>query len=80
MACFAIPALGIYLANPLLSNIDNDGGQYRNPRAGKPVPSPALSSCTDQLLYLFSFLAPVDDWFGVEISLPRYGTEHREIE
>jgi hypothetical protein len=52
---FAIPALGIYLANPLLSNIDNAFVGRTVGTAGLAALSPA-TICTDQSLYLFSFL------------------------
>lgn len=55
MLGFAIPALGIYLANPLLSNIDNAFVGQTVGTAGLAALSPA-TICTDQLLYLFSFL------------------------
>ena len=56
MLKFALPALGIYLANPLLSNIDNAF-------VGKTVGTTGLAAlspgtiCTDQMVYLFSFLS-----------------------
>ncbi|KAL3800693.1 hypothetical protein ACHAWO_013235 [Cyclotella atomus] len=56
MLKFAIPALGIYLTNPLLSNIDNAFvGRTVGP-AGLAALSPA-TLCIDQALYLFSFLS-----------------------
>jgi len=56
MLAFALPALGIFLVNPLLSNIDNAFvGRTVGP-AGLAALSPA-TLCTDQVLYLFSFLA-----------------------
>jgi Na+-driven multidrug efflux pump len=56
MMKFAIPALGIYLANPLLSNIDNAFVGKTVGTAGLAALSPA-TICTDQMLYLFSFLS-----------------------
>ena len=56
MLRFAIPALGIYLANPLLSNIDNSFVGQTVGTAGLAALSPA-TLCTDQMLYLFSFLS-----------------------
>jgi Na+-driven multidrug efflux pump len=56
MLSFAIPALGIYLANPLLSNIDNGFVGRTVGTQGLAALSPA-TLCTDQMLYLFSFLA-----------------------
>jgi Na+-driven multidrug efflux pump len=56
MLGFAIPALGIYLANPLLSNIDNAFVGKTMGTTGLAAMSPA-TICTDQMLYLFSFLA-----------------------
>mmetsp|Transcript_44021 Transcript_44021/g.106144 ORF Transcript_44021/g.106144 Transcript_44021/m.106144 type:complete len:521 (-) Transcript_44021:110-1672(-) len=56
MMGFALPALGIFLANPLLSNIDNSF-------VGKTVGTQGLAAlgpatiCTDQMLYLFTFLS-----------------------
>jgi Na+-driven multidrug efflux pump len=56
MLKFAVPALGIFLASPLLSNIDNAF-------VGKTVGSQGLAAlspgtvCTDNLLYLFTFLS-----------------------
>ena len=56
MLKFAVPALGIYLTNPLLSNIDNAFvGRTVGP-AGLAALSPA-TLCIDQALYLFSFLS-----------------------
>ena len=55
MLSFAIPALGIYLTNPLLSNIDNAFVGRTVGTAGLAALSPA-TLCTDQMLYLFSFL------------------------
>ena len=56
MLKFALPALGIYLTNPLLSNIDNAFvGRMVGP-AGLAALSPA-TLCIDQALYLFSFLS-----------------------
>ena len=56
MLKFAIPALGIYLSNPLLSNIDNAFvGRTVGP-AGLAALSPA-TLCIDQALYMFSFLS-----------------------
>lgn len=56
MLKFAIPALGIYLTNPLLSNIDNAFvGRTVGP-AGLAALSPA-TLCVDQAFYLFSFLS-----------------------
>lgn len=56
MIKFALPALGIFLANPLLSNIDNAFVGRTAGAAGLAALSPA-TICTDQMLYLFSFLA-----------------------
>jgi Na+-driven multidrug efflux pump len=56
MLKFAIPALGIYLCNPMLSNIDNAFVGRTTGTAGLAALSPA-TICTDQMLYLFSFLA-----------------------
>lgn len=56
MLVFAIPALGIYLANPLLSNIDNAFVGRTVGTAGLAALSPA-TICTDQMLYLFSFIS-----------------------
>jgi len=56
MLGFALPALGIYLSNPLLSNIDNAFVGQTVGTAGLAALSPA-TICTDQMLYLFSFLS-----------------------
>lgn len=56
MMGFAIPALGIFLTNPLLSNIDNAFVGQSVGAAGLAALSPA-TICTDQALYLFSFLS-----------------------
>lgn len=56
MLRFALPALGIYLANPLLSNIDNSFVGKTVGTQGLAALSPA-TICTDQVLYLFSFLS-----------------------
>jgi len=56
MLKFAIPALGIYLTNPLLSNIDNAFVGRTVGAAGLAALSPA-TLCIDQILYLFSFLS-----------------------
>jgi len=56
MLGFAVPALGIYLTNPLLSNIDNAFVGRTVGTAGLAALSPA-TICTDQMLYLFSFLS-----------------------
>lgn len=56
MMSFAIPALGIFLTNPLLSNIDNAFVGRTVGSDGLAALSPA-TLCTDQVLYLFSFLA-----------------------
>ncbi|KAL3790228.1 hypothetical protein ACHAW5_004338 [Stephanodiscus triporus] len=56
MLKFAIPALGIYLSNPLLSNIDNAFVGRTVGAAGLAALSPA-TLCIDQALYLFSFLS-----------------------
>jgi len=56
MMSFAIPALGIFLANPLLSNIDNSFVGKTVGTQGLAALSPA-TICTDQILYLFSFLS-----------------------
>jgi Na+-driven multidrug efflux pump len=55
MLGFAIPALGIYLSNPLLSNIDNAFVGRMVGTTGLAALSPA-TICTDQMLFLFSFL------------------------
>jgi len=55
MMLFALPALGIFLTNPLLSNIDNAFVGRTVGTAGLAALSPA-TLCTDQVLYLFSFL------------------------
>ena len=54
MLKFAIPALGIFLANPLLSNIDNAFVGQTVGTEGLAALSPA-TICTDQMLYLFSY-------------------------
>jgi putative MATE family efflux protein len=56
MMGFAIPALGIFLTNPLLSNIDNAFVGQTIGATGLAALSPA-TLCTDQVLYLFSFLS-----------------------
>ncbi len=56
MLGFAVPALGIYLSNPLLSNIDNAFVGRTVGTSGLAALSPA-TVCTDQILYLFSFLS-----------------------
>ncbi|KAL3821750.1 hypothetical protein ACHAXA_008486 [Cyclostephanos tholiformis] len=56
MLKFAIPALGIYLSNPLLSNIDNAFVGRTVGAMGLAALSPA-TLCIDQALYLFSFLS-----------------------
>jgi Na+-driven multidrug efflux pump len=56
MLKFAIPALGIYLSNPLLSNIDNAFVGRTVGAVGLAALSPA-TLCIDQALYLFSFLS-----------------------
>jgi len=56
MLKFAIPALGIYLMNPLLSNIDNAFVGRTVGAAGLAALSPA-TLCIDQALYMFSFLS-----------------------
>jgi Na+-driven multidrug efflux pump len=55
MLAFALPALGIYLCNPLLSNIDNAFVGRTVGTTGLAALAPA-TTCTDQMLYLFSFL------------------------
>jgi Na+-driven multidrug efflux pump len=55
MLGFAIPALGIFLCNPLLSNIDNGFVGRTVGSQGLAALSPA-TVCTDQMLYLCSFL------------------------
>jgi hypothetical protein len=55
MLAFAIPALGIYLCNPLLSNIDNAFVGQTMGTIGLAALSPA-TICIDQMLYLFNFL------------------------
>lgn len=56
MLKFVLPALGIYLMNPLLSNIDNSFIGRTVGKAGLAALSPA-TLCIDQALYLFSFLS-----------------------
>ena len=56
MLKFAIPALGIYLSNPLLSNIDNAFVGRTVGAVGLAALSPA-TLCIDQALYMFSFLS-----------------------
>jgi len=56
MMKFAIPALGIFLSSPLMSNIDNAFVGKTAGTAGLAALSPA-TICTDQMLYLFSFLS-----------------------
>lgn len=56
MMKFAIPALGIFLSSPLMSNIDNAFVGKTSGTAGLAALSPA-TICTDQMLYLFSFLS-----------------------
>ena len=56
MLKFALPALGIFIANPLLSNIDNAFVGRTVGTTGLAALSPA-TICTDQVLYLFSFLS-----------------------
>ena len=56
MLLFAIPALGIFLSSPLLSNIDNAFVGRLAGTAGLAALSPA-TLCIDQILYLFSFLS-----------------------
>ncbi len=56
MMAFALPALGIFLASPLLSNIDNAFVGKTAGVVGLAALSPA-TICTDQMLYLFSFLS-----------------------
>lgn len=56
MLGFALPALGIYLSNPLLSNIDNAFVGKTVGTAGLAALSPATVA-VDQMLYLFSFLS-----------------------
>jgi Na+-driven multidrug efflux pump len=56
MLAFAIPALGIFLANPLLSNIDNSFVGKTMGTQGLAALSPG-TLCSDQMLYLFSFLS-----------------------
>ncbi|GKY92589.1 hypothetical protein MPSEU_000229000 [Mayamaea pseudoterrestris] len=56
MMKFAVPALGIFLASPLLSNIDNAFVGRTVGSAGLAALSPG-TICTDTLLYLFSFLS-----------------------
>ena len=55
MMSFALPALGIFLTNPLLSNIDNAFVGRMSGTSGLAALSPG-TLCTDQMLYLFSFL------------------------
>ena len=56
MLAFALPALGIFVSAPLLSNIDNAFVGKTAGSAGLAALSPA-TICTDQMLYLFSFLS-----------------------
>ena len=56
MLRFAIPALGIFLSSPLLSNIDNAFVGRTVGAKGLAALSPA-TICTDQMLYLFTFLS-----------------------
>lgn len=56
MLKFAVPALGIFLASPLLSNIDNAFVGKTVGTKGLAALSPA-TICTDQMLYLFSFIS-----------------------
>ncbi len=56
MLSFALPALGIFLSAPLLSNIDNAFVGRTSGTTGLASLSPA-TICTDQMLYLFSFLS-----------------------
>jgi Na+-driven multidrug efflux pump len=56
MMKFAIPALGIFLAQPLMSNIDNAFVGKTAGTIGLAALSPA-TICTDQMLYLFSFIS-----------------------
>jgi len=56
MLTFAVPALGIFLSSPLLSNIDNAFVGRIAGTAGLAALSPA-TLCIDQILYLFSFLS-----------------------
>ncbi|GAX10123.1 hypothetical protein FisN_3Lh315 [Fistulifera solaris] len=56
MLRFALPALGIYLSNPLLSNIDNAFVGKLVGTKGLAALSPA-TLCIDQMLYLFTFLS-----------------------
>ena len=56
MLKFVLPALGIYLMNPLLSNIDNSFVGRTVGKAGLAALSPA-TLCIDQAFYLFSFLS-----------------------
>lgn len=53
---FAIPALGIFLCTPLLSNIDNAFVGRTVGTSGLAALSPA-TICSDQMIYLFSFLS-----------------------
>jgi hypothetical protein len=53
---FAVPALGIYLTNPLLSNMDNAFVGKTVGVTGLAALSPA-TLCIDQMLYLFGFLS-----------------------
>ena len=56
MLGFALPALGIFLSSPLLSNIDNAFVGRTAGAVGLAALSPA-TICTDQMLYLFTFLS-----------------------
>jgi len=53
---FAVPALGIFLCTPLLSNIDNAFVGQTVGTKGLAALSPA-TICSDQMVYLFSFLS-----------------------
>lgn len=55
MLRFAIPALGIYLTNTMLSNIDNAFVGRTVGTQGLAALSPA-TICTDQISYFFSFI------------------------
>mmetsp|Transcript_11664 Transcript_11664/g.24889 ORF Transcript_11664/g.24889 Transcript_11664/m.24889 type:complete len:526 (+) Transcript_11664:125-1702(+) len=75
MLKFAIPALGIYLTNPLLSNIDNAFVGRTVGALGLAALSPA-TLCIDQALYLFSFLSRA----ATGLASRAYGSTDNEIE
>lgn len=75
MLSFAIPALGIYLSNPLLSNIDNAFVGRTAGTQGLAALSPA-TICTDQMIYLFSFLSRAT----TGLVSRAYGLEEKNVE